>query len=156
MEDARLATADDLPLVCHLARRAIEEQRDVRGGSMFARREARAEPVEPSFETAHRADDAVVIVGTIDRVVVGYGIAHIEELRTGERLAVVEDIFVESEARGVGVGEAVMNLLVEWATTRGCTGIDALVLPGNRESKNFFESFGLTARAIIVHRSLDG
>ena len=32
--------------------------------------------------------------------------------------------------------------------------IDALALPGNRAAKNFFERFGLTARAIVVHRSL--
>jgi hypothetical protein len=32
--------------------------------------------------------------------------------------------------------------------------VDALVLPGHREGKNFFERFGLTARAIVVHREL--
>jgi hypothetical protein len=36
----------------------------------------------------------------------------------------------------------------------GCVGIDALALPGNRQTKNFFESFGFTARAIVVHRRL--
>ena len=30
----------------------------------------------------------------------------------------------------------------------------AEVLPGMRDSKNFFETFGLVARAIVVHRSL--
>lgn len=42
------------------------------------------------------------------------------------------------------------------ATAAGCLGIDALALPGNRETKNFFEASGLTARAIVVHRSLGG
>ena len=45
-----------------------------------------------------------------------------------------------------------MDLLVAWAHERGCVGIDALRLPGNRDTKNFFERFGLTARAIVVHR----
>ena len=40
------------------------------------------------------------------------------------------------------------------APTQGCFGVDSLALPGDRHTKNFFESFGLVARAIIVHRSL--
>ena len=44
--------------------------------------------------------------------------------------------------------------LLAWATAQGCFGIDALALPGNRATKNFFERYGLTARAIIVHKRL--
>jgi hypothetical protein len=48
-----------------------------------------------------------------------------------------------------------MNGIVEWCTARGCVGVDGLALPGNRATKNFFETFGLVARAIVVHRRLD-
>ena len=48
-----------------------------------------------------------------------------------------------------------MDLLLEWCRSRGCVGIDAVALPGDRHTKNFFETFGLTARAIVVHRNLD-
>jgi hypothetical protein len=44
---------------------------------------------------------------------------------------------------------------VAWARAHHCTGIDGFTLPGNRATKNFFETFGLTARAILVHRSLE-
>ena len=47
-----------------------------------------------------------------------------------------------------------MDLLVAWAQERGAVGIDALALPGDRHTKNFFETFGLTARALVVHRDL--
>jgi hypothetical protein len=30
-----------------------------------------------------------------------------------------------------------------------------MALPGNRATKNFFETFGRTARAIVVHRTLN-
>jgi hypothetical protein len=33
-------------------------------------------------------------------------------------------------------------------------GIDAVALPGMRETKNFFEAAGLVARAIVVHKAL--
>ena len=64
----------------------------------------------------------------------------------------VDDIFTEEAARGVGVGEAMMDLLIAWCEEHRCTGIDAVALPGNRATKNFFERYGLTARAILVHR----
>jgi hypothetical protein len=44
--------------------------------------------------------------------------------------------------------------LVAHASDAGAIGIDALALPGDRATKNFFETFGLKARAIVVHRSL--
>ena len=47
-----------------------------------------------------------------------------------------------------------MDDLVAWCRDRGCVGVDSLALPGDRATKNFFESFGLVARAIVVHRPL--
>ena len=64
----------------------------------------------------------------------------------------VDDLYVEPEARGVGVGEAMMDARPRLGGERGCVGVDALALPGNRATKNFFETFGLVARAIVVHR----
>jgi GNAT superfamily N-acetyltransferase len=81
---------------------------------------------------------------------------HLEHLADGTTLGVVDDLFVLPDGRGVGVGEAMMDLLLEFCATHGCTGIDAVALPGNRETKNFFETFGLVARAIVVHRDLRG
>ena len=53
------------------------------------------------------------------------------------------------------LGEALMNAVLGWCRDKGCRGVDSLALPGNRAAKNFFESFGLTARQILVHRSLE-
>jgi hypothetical protein len=39
---------------------------------------------------------------------------------------------------------------------RGAVAIQSTALPGDRATKNFFESQGMVARAIIVHRWLDG
>jgi len=148
---ARRATPEDLPELESMVGVALDELSPMRGGSLFVQRDARSRPLD----TLVADEDAVVLIGTIDDVPVGYAAATIDVLRDDRRLAVVSDLFVESEARGVGVGEALMDAVVAWATEHRCIGIDAMVLPGNRETKNFFETFGLTARAIVVNRVLD-
>jgi GNAT superfamily N-acetyltransferase len=154
MEAARPARPDELARLAELARLGIAELVPTKGGVMWHRREARPEPVEDSLGAALADPDHLVLAGTIDDAVVGYSVTRLEALRDGGRLAVVEDIYVEPEARAVGVGEALMDAVVEWCRSRGCIGIDSVALPGNRETKNFFESFGMVARAIIVHRPL--
>ena len=101
-----------------------------------------------------QAHDVPVLVGTFGGVPAGYAVAHVEPLRDGTLLGVLTDVYVEAGVREVGVGEALMEEVVRWAEARGCRGLDALVLPGNRATKNFFERFGLVARAIVVHRPL--
>ena len=69
-----------------------------------------------------------------------------------------EDAAVPPEQLGDYLREfdALMTELIGWSRAHDCRGIDALVLPGMRESKNYFERFGLTARAILVHKDLRG
>lgn len=154
MEGARRATGDDLVGVAALAAQAVAEQREARGGAVWAERETRPLPALPSLALALHDPCQLVLAGTIDGVVLGYAVARLETLRDGALLGVVSDLFVEPEARSVGVGEMLIDLVLEWCAQHRCRGVDALVLPGNRDTKNFFETFGFTARAIVVHRPL--
>jgi GNAT superfamily N-acetyltransferase len=126
----------------------------MRGGAIWLAREARLEPVEESLATAVADEHSRVVAGTFDGVVVGYAVARTEDMPRGGRLGVVKEIFVESEARGVGVGEAMMDDLVAWCRDRECVGIDSMALPGARETKNFFEDSGFTARQLVMHKPL--
>jgi GNAT superfamily N-acetyltransferase len=153
-EASRLATVDDLADLERLAAAAVAEQREGRGGWVWSQREIRPEPYAASLLAALDDPAAEVWMGMFGDVAVGYAAAHVESLRDGSPLAVCDDLYVEPDARGVGVGEALMSDVVAWATARECIGIDGWVLPGNRASKNFFETFGFTARGIVVHRPL--
>jgi GNAT superfamily N-acetyltransferase len=154
-EDVRAATRDDLPQLASLARAAIAELAPMKGGAVWAAREARAEPVERGLATALDDPAHCVVAGTIDGVVVGYGVIRYETLRDGTRMGVVEDIFVDEAARGVGIGELVMRELMAWGRARGCLGADVMALPGHRAAKNFFEESGFTARKIVMHHRFD-
>jgi ribosomal protein S18 acetylase RimI-like enzyme len=156
VEAARAALPSDVPAIADLARTAIGELGILRGGPVWQLQDSRIEPIEDGIaaDIAQRPDQGLCVVGTVDGAVVGYGVSHLEVLRDGSILAEVSDIYVDPQARGIGLGEAMMDLLVAHATTAGAIGIDALALPGDRSTKNFFETFGLKARAIVVHRSL--
>jgi ribosomal protein S18 acetylase RimI-like enzyme len=155
MEGSRPAAVEDLSRIAELAELARQELVPMKGGALWSAREAVAEPFDDAYGALIDRDDALVVVGTVDETVVGFGVLTLERLRTDETLGVISDLFVEPGAREVGVGEAMADDLVAFCATRGCTGIDALALPGHRTTKNFFEGFGFTARALVMHRALD-
>jgi GNAT superfamily N-acetyltransferase len=157
VEAVRPATSDDLETLAALARAGIAELAGTKGGTVWARREGRVEPLDQSLTSAldeSERGDGLVLVGTIDDVGVGYAVASIERVADGGQLARLTDLYVEPDAREVGVGELLLDTVLRWAEERGCFGIDSIVLPGNRETKNFFEAAGMVARAIIVHRPI--
>jgi GNAT superfamily N-acetyltransferase len=154
VEAARPAAPADVGRVARLARELATELAPLRGGRTWSAREARSEPLEAVFTALLERTDACVAVGTIDDTVVGYGVVELEALRTGEVLGRITDLFIEPGARAVGVGEAVLGVLVEFCVAHGCVGIDAPALPGHRAAKNFFEESGFTARLLVMHRAL--
>lgn len=154
MEGVRRATVGDLDVMAELTEAAIAEQIDSRGGFIWAHRETRPRPYRMSLEGTFHDPDAELWVGTIDDVIVGYGACHLEVLANGDILGRVTDLYVDPAAREVAVGEGLVDEMIAWCRERGCVGVDALALPGNRETKNFFETFGFTARLLVVHHRL--
>jgi len=155
VEASRAAVADDLPRIVELAAQLRAELAPMKGGEVWIARDATPEPLDASYGALLERDDAHVVVGEYAGVVVGYVVVMVEDLRDGRRLGSVRDLFVESEARAVGVGEAMIEQVVAWCAARHCVGIDAIALPGHRATKNFFEDFDFTARALVMHRRLD-
>jgi len=154
-EGCRPAGAADIVRVAELARLATAELEPMRGGAVWRARESRPEPIEDGLEAVLADPDARMVVATIDGVVVGYSVVRLEHLGDGSVLGVIDDIFVEEEARQVGLGEAMIGDLTVWCEERGCLGIDAIALPGHRATKNFFEESGFTARKLVMHHRID-
>jgi GNAT superfamily N-acetyltransferase len=146
---ARPAESGDLATLVDLARAARAEQAGQRGGKLLVARHLRPEPLDLAFDEALGDPTTGLWAGTIDGVPVGYAIVSADD-----DIAVIEELHVDPAARAVGVGEALLDVILIWAKEQACTGIDAFALPGARDTKNFFETFGMTARLLVVHRDL--
>jgi hypothetical protein len=155
VEGSRAAGGHDLARIVELAVAMRAELSSMKGGDLWLQRCAWAEPLDEAYRALLERGDARLVVGTIDDVVVGFGAALVEPLRSGETLGVITDLFVEAGAREVGVGEAIAGGLVAFCVERGCMGIDSVALPGHRATKNFFEEQHFTARMLTMHRRLE-
>jgi GNAT superfamily N-acetyltransferase len=155
VESTRPASAEDIPRVVELARLMRAELGAMRGGALWLERDAWPEPLEDTYDALLARDDALVLLGAIDDAVIAFAAVVVEQLRSGARLGVITDLFVEAEAREVGVGEVLVDALVDHCRAAGCIGVDATALPGHRAAKNFFETHGFTARALAMHKRLE-
>ena len=147
-EGARPARRDDLPRLAELAAEAVAELAPQRGG-----RQLTAGAGDPAASMSSMLGDpsSTVWVGTLDEVVVGVGAAAVPP---GGAVGRIELLYVEPDARQVGVGEAILDGLLGWMAERGCEGADAFALPGDRSTKQFFEGAGMVARLLVMHRPL--
>lgn len=88
-------------------------------------------------------------VATIDDAVVGYLQLHLHGA-----VAEVAQVFVHPEARELGLGDALLEAAMTHARQAGCTAIEAVALPGDRDTKNLYERAGVIARLLVLRREL--
>lgn len=147
---ARPATTDDLGVLVGLYRALAAEMAEYH--PMWARADALPEPAEETLAASLTDPDSLVYVGTIDGIPFGFILARSEFLAVGkDRIGSIRYIFTEFEAREVGVGEAMLDAIMDVLRGRGHRLFDAHVLPGHRLVKNFFEAGGFSARSIVMH-----
>lgn len=91
-----------------------------------------------------------VWVAAVDGLVVGY-----LQLAIDHPLARVRQVFVRPEARGLGFGEHLLSAAIGHARNQRCVAIDTEALPGDRDTKNLYERAGITARLLVLRRTLD-
>jgi GNAT superfamily N-acetyltransferase len=150
--DVRLAVADDAAELRGLERLARRGVAVTRGGGRW---------LDEHAEIADGWGDAIarriVLIGEIrgagvPPVAVGYLLADLEP---GERTIVrVDQVFVHSDARQLGFGDALLAEAIRVGRERGASMVEAETLPGDRDLKNLYERAGVTARLIVVSKAL--
>lgn len=149
---SRAATIDDLDIIVALHRDLAAEQEALR--PLWPLADGFAEPARDSVSDVFADADSLLLIGEIDGYPLGFLWARVEPLLPqagGENVGVVRMIFTDPEARGVGVGDAMVTQALSELRGRGLRYFDARVSPGHRHAKNFFESNGFSARLIVMH-----
>ncbi len=151
---ADVATDEDVGMLVELYRAYRDSLVSERGGATYVGSEAFAEPLKEHFHLIVHDSRWLVLVGRFEDAPVGLAAARLDPMADSSYLATVEVLYVDPAAREVGVGEQLVNDVVQWAEQRGASGIDVRVLPGMRASKNFLESSSFVARLLVMHRRL--
>ena len=147
---ARDATDTDLREIVRLYEDFAVEQSALR--PLWRESEGIADPAGGSIARLIDADS--VTVGTIDDSILGFLISGNRSLVDGvERVGVIRYIYTEPGARGVGLADEMFGYAVAKLRTSGVELFDAIVSPGHREAKNFYEAHGFSARSIVMHSS---
>ncbi|HSZ36003.1 MAG TPA: GNAT family N-acetyltransferase [Acidimicrobiales bacterium] len=150
MELARPATDADRGPCLLLLEHALAHAVSMRGGPALVG-EATAEGLFGRW--SHRKGPSRLLVGEYEGAVVG--MLAVAARGDGERRrGRIDCCYVEEDARGVGVGSALMEAAVGWCDEAGCAEVDALALPGDRATKQRLEAAGFTARLLTLSRRL--
>jgi GNAT superfamily N-acetyltransferase len=117
---------------------------------------ARSFPFSPAafqmtFAALLRTEGAGLLVAVEQEVVVGYllGFRHLTFYANGP-VAVVEEIVVRDDRRGLGIGRALMGAFEQWAGSRECR----LVALATRRAAGFYLAIGYEESATYLRKVL--
>jgi ribosomal protein S18 acetylase RimI-like enzyme len=150
---ARAATPADTMVTSALAQQAMVTVRDERGGRWHLDHDRDKTDPQARHTQAVEAADQQLVVGCIEGVVVGYGLAYLSPTTDGQ-LCMIDELVVHPRAQAIGVGSEILAHVRSWAVDRNCQAIESQVLPGNRAAKNFFERVGMKTRKMRVSADL--
>jgi ribosomal protein S18 acetylase RimI-like enzyme len=102
-------------------------------------------------ETMVSSDAATLFVATDNDVVVGTLTLIIFPIPTGVR-AWIEDVVVDENARGLGIGEALTTAAVREARGRGVRSIDLTSRPSREVANALYRKLGFERRETNVYR----
>jgi GNAT superfamily N-acetyltransferase len=125
------------------------ELSDERGGPLFVA-EAGRTSIEAMVQLV--AENQAHLLGVFgDGALIGWAYVRLHTLPDNRILGIVDELAVHPDGRQIGAGELLLEHVLAWCRTKSCIGVDSYALPGARETKNFFETFGMKARLLTVH-----
>ena len=98
------------------------------------------------------ASDATVLLVAVDaEVIVGSMTLVLFRIPTGMR-AWIEDVVVDGESRGKGVGAALIRRALEIAANRGARTVDLTSRPSREAANRLYQRLGFEPRSTNVYR----
>jgi GNAT superfamily N-acetyltransferase len=100
---------------------------------------------------------AEVLIGELNGAPHGFALFfHNFSTFEGKPGIYLEDLFVDPEARGAGLGKALLARLAQLAMARGCARLEWSVLDWNEPAIAFYKSLGATAMDEWTINRVDG
>jgi GNAT superfamily N-acetyltransferase len=131
----RPATRADLPLIAEFIRDLAEYER--------LSHEVRFDEAKLGENLFGPRPYAEVVIGEIDGTPQGFALFfHNFSTFEGRPGIYLEDLFVRPEARGSGLGKALLAHLAQLCVTRDCARLEWWVLDWNAPSIGFYKSLG--------------
>jgi len=131
----RPATADDLPLIAQLIRDLAEYER--------LAHEVRFDEDVLATKLFGARPYAEVVIGELDGAPQGFALFfHNFSTFEGRPGIYLEDLFVRPEARGSGLGKALLSHLATLAVERDCARLEWSVLDWNEPAIGFYKKLG--------------
>ncbi len=134
----RPARAADLPLIASLIR-ALADYEQLAD-------EVRFDEAVLGEKLFGKRPYAEVLIGELDGAALGFALFfHNFSTFEGRPGIYLEDLFVRPEARGSGLGKALLTQLAALAVERGCARLEWSVLDWNAPSIGFYKALGARA-----------
>jgi aminoglycoside 6'-N-acetyltransferase I len=127
----RDATSDDLDVLVELARAFYDED-----GFTTTNDELRH-----NFGILLRADDAHVVLATVDGAVSGFALSTSAFILESGLVVELQDLYVTPAARGSGVGTALIDDSVHWARSRSAAMLEVVVAPNGHDVSHLFDYY---------------
>ena len=108
-------------------------------------------PSKEQLESIVASDSSHVLVARVDGVIVGSLTLVIFHIPTGIR-AWIEDVVVDADARGKGVGEALNLFAIEESRKRGAVTVDLTSRPSREAANRLYQRLGFKERETNVYR----
>lgn len=145
----RPATRADLPLIGELIRALAEYEK--------LAHEVRFEPEVMGEKLFGPRPYAEVVIGEIDGLAMGFALFfHNFSTFEGRPGIYLEDLFVRPEARGSGLGKALLSHLAMLAVERDCARLEWSVLDWNSPAIGFYQALGARAMDDWTVMRMDG
>lgn len=147
----RAARNDDAHDIAALEREARASLVDARGGARWLEQHP---AVDVGWSTRIAAGG--VYVAELDAAFTAHGpvIVGFVVLDHRDDVAVIDQVYVEPDARELGFGDALLEVAIDEARAAGARLLEGEALPGDRNTKNLYERAGITARLITVSTPL--
>lgn len=70
----------------------------------------------------------------------------------GSRVAILEDMVIAPQHRGLGVGSALLKYAIDFARQKGCKRITLLTDNDNEAAHHFYQQHGFTESSMLAYR----